>query len=84
MKLTRNLSSNNCQDFIAKVIEILKVKRIKSFSHNFALIQIPPCILKALEKNEDRKVLQFFEKIPVLGVYIETGICIADAIKSGK
>ena len=79
-----NLSSNNCQDFIAKVIEILKVKRIKSFSHNFALTQIPPCILKALEKNEDRKVLKFFEKIPVLGVYIETGIGIADAIKSGK
>lgn len=79
-----NLASNNCQDFIAKVIEILNVKRIKSFTHNYALAIIPPCILKSLEKNEDRKVLKFFEKIPILGVYIETAVYVADTIKSGK
>lgn len=75
-----NLASNNCQDFIAKVIEILNVKRIYSFSHNFALTQIPPCILKELEKNEDRKVLRFFEKIPILGVCIEEAVLTADNI----
>ena len=33
-----NLSSNNCQDFIAKVIEILKVKRKCSYTHKSALL----------------------------------------------
>ena len=36
-----NLSSNNSQDFIAKVIGVLKVKRKKSYTHRLALVNIP-------------------------------------------
>ena len=48
------------------------------------MITIPPCILKSLEKNEDKKALIFFEKIPILGVYVEACCHISDATKSKK
>ena len=56
-----NLSSNNSQDFIAKVIGVLKVKRKKSYTHSSALIKIPPCILRALEKMKVGRHLDFFK-----------------------
>ena len=68
-----NLSTNNCQDFIAKVIEVLIVKRKYSHKYNSALINIPPCILRALEKNEGKKTLRFFQKLPYLGKIVDIG-----------
>ena len=60
-----NLSSNNCQDFIAKVIEVLCVKRKDSDIDKFT--KIPPCIMRALEKNEGSQLLRFLKKIPIIG-----------------
>ena len=54
-----NLSSHNCQDFVAQVIEILEVRR-KEFDepsygrHNYSLSIYPPAIVKALEKSEKK------------------------------
>jgi hypothetical protein len=63
--------TNNCQDFIAKVIEVLNLKRRRCYEHNYSLKSIPPVIVKAFEENEDMKALIFFEKIPILGLIIE-------------
>ena len=73
-----NLSSNNCQDFIAKVIEILKVKRKCSYTHKSALVNIPPCILRALEKNEDKGALRFFQSLSIIGNFVEVGAQVAE------
>ena len=73
-----NIASNNCQDFIAKVIEVLCVKRINSYTYK--LTKIPPCIMRALEKNEGKKVLRFFQKIPWLGNVVEIGAFIAESV----
>ena len=73
-----NLSSNNCQDFIAKVIEILKVKRKCSYTHKSALVNIPPCILRALEKNEDKGTLRFFQSLSIIGNFVEVGAQVAE------
>ena len=73
-----NLSSYNCQDFVAKVIEVLFVKRKldePSFlRHNYALSIYPPVIVKALEKNEieyDNRVCFIYRmsSIPIIGAY---------------
>ena len=73
-----NVASNNCQDFIAKVIEVLGVKR--KYSYTSKLTNIPPCIMRALEKNEGRKVLRAFQKIPLLGSVVEVGACLAESV----
>ena len=73
-----NLSSNNSQDFIAKVIGVLKVKRKKSYTHRLALVNIPPCILRALEKNEGREALRFFQRIPLVGKFVDIGAQFAE------
>ena len=73
-----NIASNNCQDFIAKVIEVLCVKRINSYTYK--LTKIPPCIMRAFEKNEGKKVLRFFQKIPWIGNIVEIGAFIAESV----
>ena len=77
-----NVASNNCQDFIAKVIDILGVKR--KYSYTRKITNIPPCIMKALEKNEGRKVLRVFQKIPLLGNFVELGSNIAESFKEAN
>lgn len=74
--------TNNCQDFIAKVIEVLKLKRRRCHEHNYSLKSIPPVILNAFEENEDMKALIFFEKIPILGILIEDIAQISYLIKN--
>ena len=74
-----NIASNNCQDFIAKVIEVLCVKRINSYTYK--LTKIPPCIMRALEKNEGRKVLRVLQTIPLLGNVIELGASVAESVE---
>lgn len=75
-----NLSTNNCQDFIAKVIEVLIVKRKYSCKYSSALVTIPPCILRALEKNEGRETLRFFQKLPYLGKIVDIGAGCCDFV----
>ena len=83
-----NLSSHNCQDFVAKVIEILKVSRndneLSKFRHNMSIATYPPVIVNALEKNENRKVINFIESLPLVGRLIETPTFIYNAIKGIK
>ena len=74
-----NVASNNCQDFIAKVIGVLCVKRKYSYTHK--LTKIPPCIMRALEKNEGRKVLRVLQTIPLLGNVIELGASVAESVE---
>ena len=70
-----NLASHNCQDFIAKVIEILKVKRADNnetkFSHLAGRLNYPPVIVNALEKNDTPAALRITQKIPVVGFFSE-------------
>ena len=76
-----NLSSHNCQDFVAQVIEILEVGRNQfdepSYGrHNYSLSIYPPVIVKALEKNEkeldsDLKVLIPAQSVPIWGPAFE-------------
>ena len=66
-----NAADNNCQDFIANAIQILKAKRVdKTISkmHNLSKLNIPPKILEELENNEDYQIMTSLGKIPVLGV----------------
>ena len=70
-----NLASHNCQDFIAKVIEILKVKRTDKdktkYSHLVGKLCYPPVILNALEKNDTPTVIRITEQIPFINIYAE-------------
>ena len=71
------LSTHNCQDFIAKVIEILKAKRTfddeTKYSHRAGKINYPPVILKALEKNDTPVGLRIAEQIPFINNFVEIG-----------
>ena len=70
-----NLASHNCQDFIAKVIEILNVKRTDKdetkYSHMTGKLFIPPVILNALEKNDTPTIIRVTEQIPVINIAAE-------------
>jgi hypothetical protein len=69
-----NVADNNCQDFIAYVIKLLKAVRIdktESKLHNFAKLRIPPKILEALEDNENYQILTTLGKIPIIGVWTD-------------
>ena len=83
-----NLATHNCQDFIAKVIEVLKVKRTiyneTKYSHASGKAFYPPVILKALEKNDTPTGLIIAESIPGLGFYVEIGAFIYSKIKRKK
>lgn len=66
-----NAADNNCQDFIANAVEILKAKRVDKTSskmHNLSKLRIPPKILEALENNEDYQIMTSLAKIPLVGV----------------
>lgn len=70
-----NLISNNCQTFIAKVIEILKVVRNDEnpsrLMHNASLFMYPPAIVEALEKNEENKGIMALGQIPGIGIFAD-------------
>lgn len=73
-----NLASHNCQDFIAKIIEILKVKRNiyndTLYSHFTGKALYPNVIVKALEKNDTPLALRIFQNIPIINLYVEAGV----------
>ena len=80
-----NLASHNCQDFIAKVIEILNVKRTDKdetkYSHMSGKLCIPPVILNALEKNDTPTIIRVTEQIPVINIAAELAAKIYSKIK---
>ena len=80
-----NLASHNCQDFIAKVIEILKVKRNDNnetkYSHWAGKVNYPPVILKALEKNDTPAILSVTQKIPLINKFAEIAGFIYSKVK---
>lgn len=80
-----NLASHNCQDFIAKVIEVLGVKRCDDektkFLHNVSLATYPPVIISALEKKEKTTFLSFLESLPLFGLFVEDGAYIGRILK---
>ena len=83
-----NLATHNCQDFIAKVIKILKVKRTinneTKFSHMTGKLFYPPVILKALEENDMSKALKVAESIPGINFYVEIGAFIYSKVKKNS
>ena len=72
-----NVLTHNCQDFIAKVIEVLKVKRTiydkTKYCHMKGKLFYPPVILNALEKNDTPTSLKIAEKIPIVNWFVELG-----------
>ena len=81
-----NLASHNCQDFIAKVIEILKVTRDNmldetKYSHMVGKLMYPPVILHAFEKNDTPLGLRIAESIPIINIFTETGVSLYKTIK---
>ena len=72
-----NLFTHNCQDFIAKVIEVLKVKRDISnetkYCHIEGKLSYPPVILNALENNDTPTALKIAAKIPIVNWFTELG-----------
>lgn len=83
-----NLATHNCQDFIAKVIEILKVKRTDNdktkYSHIAGKLNYPPVIVKALEKNDTPIALRITQRIPYISNFAEIGGFIYSKFKSNN
>ena len=83
-----NLATHNCQDFIAKVIEVLNVKRTLNnetrYSHMTGKLYYPPVILRALEKNDMSLALKVAESIPGINFYVELGASIYSKIKKNS
>ena len=72
-----NVATHNCQDFIAKVIEVLKVERTindpTKYRHMTGKVFYPPVILNAFEKNDTPTTLKIAEKIPIVNLFVELG-----------
>lgn len=68
-----DLANQNCQDFVAKFIEVTEAYRSEGVSfrglHNLSSAYIPKVILKAIENNEDDG-WNTAGKIPLLGPII--------------
>ena len=67
---------HNCQHFVAKCIEILKLTRNRDRykSRDFEIQYFPPCILKAFYDSEGWKGKNTFkrilQRIPLIGYWI--------------
>ena len=72
-----NLFTHNCQDFVGKVIEILKAYRPLERSRQLLYeIELPRVVVNALKDNESEeetttefKVRRVLEKIPLINLY---------------
>lgn len=68
--LDYDLANHNCQDFVAKFIEVTKAIRKEGEYfrgyHNAAKLSFPWKILSEIEKNEDDTFCKF-EKVPIIG-----------------
>ena len=73
-----NLVTHNCQDFVGKVIEILKAYRPLELARQLLYeIELPRVVVNALKDNESEertttefKVRRVLEKIPLINLYI--------------
>ena len=68
-----NLAKQNCQDFVAKFIEVVRAYRREGEAyrglHNLSSAKIPKVILKEIERNEDDG-WNTVGKVPVVGPII--------------
>ena len=71
-----NVVTHNCQDFVGKVIEILKAYRPLELSRQLLYeIELPRVVVNALKDNESEenttqvKVRRVLEKIPLINLY---------------
>ena len=71
-----NVITHNCQDFVGKVIEILKAYRPLELSRQLLYeIELPRVVVNALKDNESEenttqvKVRRVLEKIPLINLY---------------
>ena len=72
-----NLFTHNCQDFVGKVIEILKAYRPLELARQLLYeIELPRVVVNALKDNESEertttefKVRRVLEKIPLINLY---------------
>ena len=73
-----NIVTHNCQDFVGKVIEILKAYRPLELARQLLYeIELPRVVVNALKDNESEertttefKVRRVLEKIPLINLYI--------------
>lgn len=73
-----NVVTHNCQDFVGKVIEILKAYRPLEITRQLLYeIELPRVVVNALKDNESEertttefKVRRVLEKIPLINLYI--------------
>ena len=68
-----SLLNNNCQDFGAEIVRILKAKRINEedkirINEKKAL---PNCLIEALTKNEESFTINTLGRIPVFGLIFD-------------
>lgn len=71
-----NVVTHNCQDFVGKVIEILKAYRPRELARQLLYeIELPRVVVNALKDNESEenttqvKVRRVLEKIPLINLY---------------
>ena len=68
-----NVIYNNCQDFAAKVIKLLKATR-KSDNDKIRTIEkliLPNCIISALWENEELSFTNTMGRIPIFGIFYD-------------
>ena len=70
-----NVSSNNCQDFVAECIRLLKLTRPAIYKFRiYEITYFPPCIVKAFYDVEGWSVgnifKRIFQRIPLIGSFI--------------
>ena len=64
-----SLLNNNCQDFGAEIVRILKAKRINE-EDKIRIKEkmiLPNCLIKALSENEEASKINIIGKIPIVG-----------------
>lgn len=68
-----NLYKHNCQDFVAKVIKILKAKRkyVIDLIRTREKFIFPNCIISSLRDNEGFSSLNFLGSIPLFGPFYD-------------
>ena len=70
---TYNVIYNNCQDFAAKIIKLLKATR-KNDNHKIRSIEklcLPNCIISALWDNEKLSITNSVGRIPLVGLFYD-------------
>ena len=68
-----NIIYNNCQDFAAKIIKLLKATRKNDYHkiRSFEKLCLPNCIISALWDNEKLSFINTMGRIPFIGLFYD-------------